>query len=103
MTAHERAVKATASATVKPLEWREITSPREDGPSEPTGDVEADTLIGCYSVVIDEQAEEEGGADWKWCAWTPFGSLGHFGNLDEAKAEAQADYEARIMSALVQP
>jgi Lar family restriction alleviation protein len=29
--------------------------------------------------------------------------LGRFGTLDHAKAAAQADYEARILSALVQP
>lgn len=92
-----------AAPKVKPLEWREVTSPREDGPPEPTGEVEADTLIGCYSISIDGAAVDEGGVGWKWSAWTPFDSLGHFGDLDEAKSAAQADYEARVLSALVQP
>lgn len=87
-------------AAVKLLEWRDLTSPREDGSPEPTGDIAATTLIGEYSVVIDEADIEEAGAGWSYCVWAPEESLGRFADLAEAKAAAQADYEARILSAL---
>ena len=79
---------------VKALEWQEITSPRE------VGDIEADTAVGVYSIAIDDAAIEESGPDWKWDAWTPHENLGHFGDLEAAKAAAQADFDARIRSAL---
>lgn len=85
---------------VRRLDWRDLTSPREDGPPEPTGDIDAQTMFGEYSVCVDEAAIDDAGDDWKWCVWTPVESLGHFADLDEAKAAAQADYEQRITAAL---
>lgn len=80
---------------VKPLEWQELTSPREDGPAEPTGDWEAASMLGAYYVNLFEDHYEVGDPEGKvvesWC-----------GGADEAKAAAQADYEQRIRSALVE-
>lgn len=83
---------------IKPLEWVEGRNPREDGPSEPTGDWEADSPFGAYSVDFDD---DDWMADHPWCCWTPTDSLGHFPEVGEAKAAAQADYESRIRSALL--
>lgn len=87
-------------AVVKPLEWRDLTSPREDGPSEPTGDVEAYTMIGEYSVCFDD---DEDMMHAPWCCWSPNECVGHFADFDEAKAAAEADYRTRILSALASP
>lgn len=97
-----RAALTAALATVpgesgvKELEWYELTSPREDGPAEPTGDWEASTLIGEYSVTIDTDDDVK---DYPWCAWG-VESIGHFATCDEARTAAQADFERRIRSAL---
>ena len=85
---------------VKALEWIELTSPREDGPAEPTGEFEALCVFGNYSVSID--ADEDMTAS-PYVVWSPEDNLGHFSSADEAKAAAQADYQARIRSALVHP
>ena len=82
---------------VKALEWVNVTSPREDGPAEPTGDIEAATMIGEYSICLDD---DEGVAETPWCCWGPNENIGHFGDLNEAKAAAQADFNTRILSAL---
>jgi hypothetical protein len=87
----------SAERLVKPLEWSELTSPREDGPAEPTGDIEAITLIGEFSVCFDD---DEAVASTPWCCWGPHANIGHFADFDEAKAAAQADYAASIISAL---
>lgn len=87
---------AEKGEAVKPLEWRECTSQREDGPPEPIGEWEAPTLIGEYSVTFDPDEDVK---DYPWCAFGPE-SIGHFADPDEAKSEAQADYETRIRSAL---
>lgn len=86
-----------AAVKVKPLEWVEITSPREDGAPEATSDVEACTMIGEYSVCFDE---DEAVSDTPWCCWSPVECIGHFDNFEAAKAAAQSDYEKRILSAL---
>ena len=91
---------APQGVEVKPLEWQELASPREDGPQEPTGDIEAVTMIGEYSVCVDDDAVADGGPDWRWCVWSPVENLGHFGDLAEAQAAAQAHYRARILSAI---
>jgi ribosomal protein L37AE/L43A len=93
-------IRKSVEVRVRELEWHEETSAREDGPREPTGDWSAATPIGEYSVVIDEGAIEDAGPDWTYCAWSPDENLGHFGTLAEAKAAAQQDYSARILSAL---
>lgn len=82
---------------VKPLEWHAITSPREDGPPEETGDIEANTMIGEYSVCLDE---DEAVSDTPLCCWGPVECIGHFDDFEAAKAAAQADYDRRIMAAL---
>ena len=91
------AYAAMPAGVVKPLEWHAITSPREDGPPEPTGDIEANTMIGEYSVCFDE---DEAVAGTPWCCWSPVECVGHFADFEAAKSAAQADYSARIMSAL---
>ena len=90
--------KQAGEVKIKPLEWTGLLSPREDGPAEPTGDIEAATLIGEYSVCLDE---DEGVSETPWCAWSPVENIGHFESLEAAKAAAQSDYETRIRSALV--
>jgi hypothetical protein len=94
------ATPQSGGVVVKGLEWREITSPREDGPAEPTGDVEANTMIGEYSVCFDS---DEDVADSPWCAWAPDECIGHFADPAEARAAAQTDFEARILSTLAGP
>ena len=85
-----------AGVKPKPLEWEPILSPREDGPSEATGDIEANTMIGEYSVCFDE---DEAMSDTPWCCWSPVECIGHFADFEAAKSSAFADYSARIMSA----
>jgi hypothetical protein len=77
-----------AAPKVKPLEWEEIYDDALAG-----GVVaHAETVFGTYRA-------------WGTGSWSaPSGKHGkHDGNLDKAKVSAQADYEARILSALVQP
>jgi hypothetical protein len=85
---------------VMPLEWDDLTNAREDGPAEPTGDIEALTMIGEYSICYDAAAVEDSGDDWAWCLWSPIENLGHFGTIEAAKLVAQADYETHIRSAI---
>lgn len=82
---------------VKALEWSELTSPREDGPGEPNGNWEAETPFGFYQVEMV--------ADYATVWGLSFGPEeeyigGDRASPDEAKAAAQADYTARIMSAI---
>ncbi|WP_165909302.1 DUF551 domain-containing protein, partial [Shinella sp. JR1-6] len=91
-------IEQTEPVKVKALEWEDLLSQREDGPAEPTGDIEAATIIGEYSVCLDE---DEGVLETPWCAWSPVENIGHFESLEAAKAAAQQDYETRILSALV--
>lgn len=78
---------------VKALDWYELTSPREDGPAEPTGDWEASCGFGEYSVCFEQDEEM---AETPWCAWSPDRNIGNFSSLEKAKAAAQTDYEDRI-------
>jgi hypothetical protein len=84
---------------VRPLEWSEITAPREDGPREPTGEFEAICGFGIYSVIID--ADEDVAAN-PFCVWSPEDNLGHFASVAEAKSAAQAHYSARVLSLLAE-
>ena len=86
-----------AGLRVTPLEWEESLSPREDGPAEPTGGWTAYCYFGEYSVDFDSDDEM---AAYPWCVWAPDGSLGHFAEVDEAQAAAEADYTSRILAAL---
>jgi hypothetical protein len=88
---------AEPPVTVKALEWVEMTSAREDGPAEPTGDWEASCMLGEYSVCFDP---DQNMSEAPWGVWSPNKNIGHYPGIDEAKAAAQADYEARIRSAL---
>ena len=67
---------------VKPLVWRETGTDRFSAKGED------------YKVVTD-------GTGWAFCPedWPPFGGY-PYETLDEAKAAAQADYAARILSAI---
>ena len=57
----------------------------------------AQTPIGWYSV--DRDFDDEINAT-PWACWSPSELINHFSTLPEAKAAAQADYEARIMAAI---
>ncbi len=97
----ERAKSALASRTpntevVKALEWRVPT----DHPSDP--DIEenvycADGVGGKYAI---SKKQKVGPERLLWMADDPFDWKG-FNSIEEAKAAAQADYEARILSAIV--
>lgn len=80
---------------VKALEWRKWDQ-RDNGGS-------ADTIVGHYHVWTHHEANGR----WFWRLSTtglgPIAVQGECAAEDEAKAAAQADYEARILSALVAP
>jgi len=83
---------------VVPLEWRELTSPREDGPPEPVGEWEADSAVGIY-IINDE------GGEW-WLGLDTVHDtvqIGRSSDPDILRSKAQADYESRIRSALTSP
>ena len=85
--------------SVKPLEWAQLTSRREDGPPDLIAEWEADCLAGIYSIT-DE------GSEWFLSLATitdVFPSIGRSSDPDILRGVAQADYEARILSALVPP
>ena len=91
---------ASPSATgvrVKKLEWRKPT----DHPKDPDADDNiacADGLGGVYAV---SRKQKVGPAYLLWWAHDPMDWSG-FDTVDAAKAAAQTDYEARILSALVE-
>jgi len=86
------------SKPVAPLEWTELTSPREDGPGEPNGDLEAETPFGFYEI---EMVAHNDGVVWGLTFGVEEEYIGgDHASPDEAKAAAQADYESRILSAL---
>lgn len=80
---------APASVEVKPLMWREYAS-GDDGYLS----LESVTILGTYEAW---QMTSEGPYFWR----APRDRKHRVGSLAEAKAVAQADYEARIRSALV--
>ena len=87
---------------VKQLVWEDVMMDRGDGYSEPSGDYEALCAWGSYYIEIGL-----GSNSYYWYVETMGREVGNiFDDLDDAKAAAQADYEARILSALepaVQP
>lgn len=94
------AIKAIAAADVKPkvkpLVWDALETDRGDGSHEPTGDWEAVTPFTVYSINMGFASDS-----YIWDVYT--GEADHVGCYDDpdtAKAAAQADYEARILSAL---
>ena len=83
--------------TVKPLVWSAVTVDRGDGSYDETGGFEADTPIGSYDIDIGF------GSDcYYWSVQSPDGfDIGsNFDDPDNAKAAAQDDYDARILSAI---
>lgn len=88
----------TEPVAVKPLDWREVTSPREDGPPEPTGDFDAISPIGTYYIEMYFGSDSYG-----WEASLNGEPVADKDNPEDAKAAAQVDYEARIRSALTHP
>lgn len=82
-----------SGARVKALEWSEVTSPRLDGPPEPTGDWEGSGVTGIYSAYVIDGYFEVTRPDDSYVEQ-------YLAGVDEAKAAAQSDYEALIRSAL---
>jgi hypothetical protein len=85
------------AVAVKALEWSEIERDRGDGQTDRLGEWEASSIVGVYAINISTCGDMH-------APWEVFGGddskIGNFATLDEAKAAAQADYEARIRSAL---
>jgi len=69
------------SVAVKALEWSD----------EDNGDFIAQSIVGWYHIGLPHLT---------WNLMTPNGDVQSFNTLKEAKAAAQADYEARVSSAL---
>lgn len=88
--------KVTEPVAVKPLEWRELTSPREDGPGEPNGDWEADTVLGIYHIECQEAVTSL--VEYK--LWRGDDWLTIEDTAEACKAAAWRDFEQRIRSAL---
>ena len=82
-----------AGVRVRPLEWKPVLNPREDGPAEETGDWEASCIVGSYHVYLFEDHYEVTREDGEFVEYWN-------GDADEAKAAAQQDYATRILSAL---
>jgi hypothetical protein len=93
----EALAAAPPAPVVKGLEWVEVSFARsdEDPRREPSGDYEAGTPFGFYYI---EQYFGTDSYGWK----VTFDSLpvADKDDPDAAKASAQADYEARVRSAL---
>jgi len=94
-------------AVVKPLEWVYVGRV-VDKPSDPNSLVRqyrgCHSHFGRYGGSYSVQEIEPGGRWGFWNTWTSDREPeGVFPTLHEAKAAAQADYEARILSALAHP
>lgn len=86
-----RRTPASGAGVVKALEWVSSTY--------------SSTWCGARSSIGDYQVDYYEDSDGT--GWTAFFGdvvvIGHYATVDEAKAAAQADYEARILSALSSP
>lgn len=82
---------------VKQLEWAEIEYDRGDGQTDTCGEWEAPSIVGVYAINISTCGDMH--APWEVFGGDA-GKIGNFPTFDEAKAAAQADYEARILSVL---
>ncbi len=94
--AHRHAPNVGA-VKVKPLVWTAVEVDRGDGSRYATGGNQAESLFGLYVIDLGW------GSDcYYWSTESPEGDdLGsNFEDLDRAKAAAQADYAARILSAI---
>lgn len=91
---------AGGGVRVKPLEWRAVEQTRsaEDPSTEETGDYEATSPFGEYHIVCCF-----GSDSYVWSVSFCGDFIIDKDDPDEAKAAAQADYEARIRSALSSP
>lgn len=78
---------------VKPLEWQMLPPPFATGPLRPTARIP----LGTYTVVEIFVGKDEHAT---WFAFLDGAVIGSGHAQGEAKALAQADYEARILSAL---
>jgi len=85
---------------VKPLKWREVLAARsdEDPALEHIGDYEAETPFGCYCI-----GQYFGSDSYGWQVTFDFSIIADKDDPSDAKVAAQADYERRILSALVDP
>jgi len=83
---------------IKPLEWEEVTSQREDGPPEPIGEYVASTPFGSYYIDMYFGSDSYG---WSANFEASYVEGSDKDNPDAAKDAAQRDYEARILSALL--
>lgn len=83
------------TSIVKPLEWVEFEENRGDGTFEPSGDFESESQIGTYTVEMGW-----GSDSYYWDVMLSAVIVCTKDDPDAAKAAAQADYEARILSAL---
>lgn len=93
----DRALAASPSSpAVKQLEWRQLTSPREDGPADLIAEWEADCVIGTYII------KDDGGEWWLHLAdLFDTRQVGRSDDPDRLRGVAQSDYETRIKSSLV--
>ena len=81
---------------VKPLVWAELEAERGDGFSEPSGDWESESIVGCYSINMGFGTDS-----YIWSAYRgEVEFISCHDDLDTAKTAAQADYERRILEAL---
>lgn len=99
MRAALSAASPFTGAVVKPLEWEPVLAARskEDPTPEETGEYETVCAVGVYYIEMYFGSDSYG-----WCV-TLNGAddIADKDDPDDAKAAAQADYEARIRSALV--
>jgi len=81
---------------VKPLVWEAVEQDRGDGSSDLTGDWIAETSFGCYSIVCGFGTDS-----YTWdLYYGEMDCISTHDDPDNAKAAAQADYEARFLAAL---
>ena len=81
-------LKATVTVDVKPLEWRDLTYGMRPHwtANHPFGS-------------IDIRQEDED-LEWRWVVRPFIGGRSNWPTLEEAKADAEADYRARVRAAL---
>lgn len=95
---------APAPAVVA-LEWepKEGMRPPACDPKSAYMDARTETLVGFYTITAPPHAASSAEPYELKGPWTyqSFGEWSHFDTLEAAKAAAQADFEARIRSALV--
>ena len=92
----QRDAAMAGAVKIKPLIWDETHEDRGDGSSEHNGGYEADSAFGVYEIGMGF-----GSDSYYWSVQDGSGNeIGSFDDPDNAKAAAQAHYNARILSAL---